>query len=589
MKKKNEATPSLAARRHPLDGRLDFSQHLLKLATRDSPKVEFFSHVLKLVLEYSGCDALELWVKDDHFIRCEASIDSKNNYNFKILADVAKRDNDGSLRPGDYGNLEKICWSVINEQLNHEPSLYTEYGSFWTGNTHEIISWNMGASSQPQTMLEEVRIGGRYRSLTLTPLRFGKKQIGLVLFKNRRKNQYDLETIEYFETIAAKIELAILYQHSQARLHERVKEFTCLYGIEKMASDPDISFEHKLTNIVTLLPPAWQYPACACARISIDGKTFQTPDFQEGMCKQVAQIIITDKIRGIVEVHYAADPTLSLQEHQFLEEEQNLINNIAGQIALMIEHKETNEIATRLEYQLIRADRLAAIGQVAAGVAHELNEPLNAILGFSQLLQKTEGLQKTALDDINKITDASLHARNIIRELLIFARQAAPDRIQVDLNRIIEDELNLFESLCKKSGVEIQRVLEPNLPWIIADKSQILQVLSNLIVNALQAMPDGGVLAIETSSDPGFLSLIVADTGIGMSEEVKENIFIPFFTTKDVDQGTGLGLAVVHGIVTSHGGEIHAESRIGQGTRFLITLPRIQDNAQEENEDHGRA
>ena len=582
MKKKNEATLSLA-RRRPFDSRLDFSQQLLQLATKDSPKVEFFSHMLKLVLEYCGCDAVEFWVDDDHVIKCEASTDSKNNFNFKILTDITKRDSDGSLRTDGWRNIEKICLSLLDEQPNHETSSYTKYGSFWTKDTHEITSWDI------ESMEEEVPIGGRYRSLTLTPLRFGKEQIGVILFKNRQKNQYDLEKVEYFETIAAKIELAILCQHSQAKLHERAKEFACLYSIEKMASDPDIMFEHKLANIVTLLPPAWQYPARASARISIDGKTFQTPDFQEGMYKQVAQISITDKIRGIVEVHYAGDSSLSLQEHLFFEEEQNLLNNIGGQIALMIEHEETNEIRRNLQHQLIRADRLAAIGQVAAGVAHELNEPLNAILGFSQLLQKTEGLQKTVLDDIKKITDASLHARTIIRELLIFARQSTPDRAHVDLNRIIEDELNLFESLCRKSGIEIERALEPNLPWIIADKSQILQVLSNLIVNALQAMPDGGVLTIETLSDPEFLSLIIADTGIGMSEEVRENIFIPFFTTKDVDQGTGLGLAVVHGIVTSHGGEIRVESKIGQGTRFHITLPRIQDTAQEENKGYGRA
>jgi len=588
MKKKNEATPSLD-RKHHLGGRFDFSQHLLQLATRDSPKVDFFSHVLKHVLDYCECDAVELWMKDDPYIRCEASTDSKSNFKFKILPDVPQSDNDEPLRPDDYGSIEKICWSLLNTQPNLEPPSYTEYGTFWMNDTYEITSWNMGPSSQSQAALENIRIGGRYRSLTFTPLRFGKEQIGILLFKNRRKNQYDPEIVEFFESIAGKIESAILYQRSQARLHERAKEFDCLYSIEKLASDPGILFEHKIMNIVKLLPPAWQYPAHACARVVIDGKTFQTPDFQEGRYRQVAQISITDKVRGVVEVHYAKDPTLPLQRFSFLEEERNLLNNIAGQIASMIENKETQEVRKKLQHQLIRADRLAAIGQVAAGVAHELNEPLNAILGFSQLLQRTEGLQKTVLDDINKITDASLHARNIIRELLVFARQSAPDRTRVDLNRIIEDELTLFEALCKKSGITIDRVLERNLPWIIADKSQMLQVLSNLVVNALQAMPDGGVLTIETLSDPEFLSLIVTDTGIGMSEEVKENVFIPFFTTKDVDQGTGLGLAVVHGIVTAHGGEIHVDSTSGQGARFHVTLPRIKDTAQEETEVYGQA
>ena len=126
MKKKNEATPSLARRRH-LGGRFDFSQHLLQLATRDSPKVDFFSHVLKHVLDYSDCDAAELWMKDDPYIRCEASTDSKKNFKFKILADIAQRDNDESLRFDDYEDIEKSYCSLLNNaQLNRGSSLYTE-------------------------------------------------------------------------------------------------------------------------------------------------------------------------------------------------------------------------------------------------------------------------------------------------------------------------------------------------------------------------------------------------------------------------------------------------------------------------------
>jgi signal transduction histidine kinase len=283
-----------------------------------------------------------------------------------------------------------------------------------------------------------------------------------------------------------------------------------------------------------------------------------------------------------VEIHYRDDSGL-LRKNPFLNEEKTLIANIAGQIALMIEHEEAVTAKGELGKQLIKADRLAAIGQLAAGVAHELNEPLNTILGFAQLTQKTPHLPARTQNDLGKIADAALHARSIIKELLVFARQGKPGNTRVNLNMIIMDELNLFGSLCGKSEVELRKVVDPGLPEITANKSQIRQVISNLIVNALQAMPEGGVLTLQTSFDASSVYLRVDDTGIGMSDEVKESIFMPFFTTKDVDQGTGLGLSVVHGIVSSHGGEIHVESEKGKGARFCVSFPRrLKKTAKEE-------
>jgi len=368
---------------------------------------------------------------------------------------------------------------------------------------------------------------------------------------------------------------------SRLKLRERVKELTCLYGIAQIASNPDFSLENKLVDIIRLLPLAWQYPERAYARISVDGHAFQSPGFREEAHRQTATICITGSNRGSVEIHYRDGRGL-LQKNPFLQEEKKLIYNIAGQIALMIEHEEAMTAKAELGKQLIKADRLAAIGQLAAGVAHELNEPLNTILGFAQLTQKTPRLPARALKDLEKIADAALHARGIIKELLVFARQGKPGSDRINLNIIIKDELNLFESLCGKSAVDLRRVVDPHLPDITANKSQIRQVISNLMVNALQAMPEGGILTLRTSFDASRVYLRVDDTGFGMSDEIKESIFLPFFTTKDIDQGTGLGLSVVHGIVSSHGGEIHVESEKGKGTRFCVSFPRRLKRASKE-------
>jgi two-component system NtrC family sensor kinase len=175
--------------------------------------------------------------------------------------------------------------------------------------------------------------------------------------------------------------------------------------------------------------------------------------------------------------------------------------------------------------------------------------------------------------DLNKIVAASLHARGIVRELLVFAREAKPVKITFNLNELIRDGLFFLESRFVKAGINLTCELDPELPHVTADRSQMLQVLTNLVVNSVQAMPNGGRLDITTSAGNGHVQLVVRDNGSGMDEVVIKDIFHPFFTTKDLDQGTGLGLSVVHGIVTAHDGRIHVTSRPGEGSKFCIHLP----------------
>jgi len=327
-----------------------------------------------------------------------------------------------------------------------------------------------------------------------------------------------------------------------------------------------------MKGIVKLLPPAWLYPETASARIILDNRDYSTPGFQDGRQKQTAEIVVNGERRGVVEVVYAEEKP-ELDEGPFLREERNLIDTVAREVAIILERRRAEEDRSKLQDQLRHADRLATIGQLASGVAHELNEPLGNILGFAQLAKKCPGLPKQAEQDIEKAVIASLHAREVVKKLMLFARRMPPKKTQVNLNQLVEEGLYFLESRCTKEGIELVRLLSSDLPEITADPGQLTQVLVNLIVNAIQAMPEGGRLTVQTLTGKGYISLIVEDTGVGMSEEVKKNIFIPFFTTKEVDLGTGLGLSVVHGIVTSHGGSIKVDSKLGRGTQFEVKLP----------------
>ena len=432
-------------------------------------------------------------------------------------------------------------------------------------------------------ILKKIRRGERINHYETVRLRKDGKQIDVSLtispIRDATGKAIGASTISHDITGRKSADKTL--KESEHALRERVKELSCLYGLAKLIERPGISLEEILEGIVKLLPPAWLYPEIASARIILNGHTYSTPNFREGGQRQVANIIINEEQRGVVEVVYL-EKKPELDEGPFLREERSLIEAIAREAALIVERKQTEEDKERLQDQLRHADRLATIGQLSAGIAHELNEPIGSILGFAQLIKKYPELSEQAIQDIEKITKASLHAREVVKKLMLFARQMPPQKTIVNLNQVIEEGLYFLESRCVKEGIKVVRSLSPNLPEIIADQAQMTQVLVNIVVNAIQAMPDGGKLTIRTNASDRFISLQVEDTGVGMSENVVRQIFLPFFTTKDVGQGTGLGLPVVHGIVISHSGSINVDSKVGRGTKFEIKLPIAEPKAEKE-------
>lgn len=354
-------------------------------------------------------------------------------------------------------------------------------------------------------------------------------------------------------------------------LFERVRELTCLYSIASLASQTELSLDETIQRIAELLPSGWQYPEIASARITVEGRSFASPGFRQTPFRQSADIAIGHETCGDVLIVYS-EPRPEADEGPFLREERNLLYTVASRLGLIVERYRAERDRSKLTEQLHHADRLATIGQLAAGVAHELNEPLAGILGLAQLSARDPGLPETVARDLEKIVQETLHAREIIRNLLLFARRMPPVRKPVCLNELLEEALALTEAR-RDATTEIVRLLEKDLPDLTADPSQIRQVLVNLLVNAAQAMPGGGRLDVETRSEAGQVVVAITDTGVGMTEETRRKLFAPFFTTKDVGEGTGLGLAVASGIVHSHGGTIRVESEVGRGSRFEVRLP----------------
>ena len=230
-------------------------------------------------------------------------------------------------------------------------------------------------------------------------------------------------------------------------------------------------------------------------------------------------------------------------------------------------------IKAALRNQVTRAEQLASIGRLAAGVAHEINNPLTAVLTFAHLLHDKPHVTDEDREDLDLIIHETTRAADIVRGLLDFARERPVLMEPLDLNDVVRRTVRLIANQKKFEHVAIGEHLQNDLPEINGDMNQLQQVLLNLSLNACTAMPDGGRLDITTAATDGKVVLKVADTGCGIKPEHLEQIFEPFFTTQDVGKGTGLGLSVSHGIVEQHGGEMEVRSQEGQGTTFTIILP----------------
>jgi len=226
----------------------------------------------------------------------------------------------------------------------------------------------------------------------------------------------------------------------------------------------------------------------------------------------------------------------------------------------------------KLEYQIFQAEKLAALGQLSAGIAHEINNPLFVISGRLVML-KGEKLASKFAETIDLIDSQVNRIRKLVDRVLKFARKSALTLEPVDINEIIELALPLalYNNL-PSVEVKIEKIFEKNIPKISGDLDQLQEVFLNIIINAYQSMPEGGVIKITTSNFQNRYALIqITDTGMGIPETNLKNIFMPFFSTKG--QGTGLGLSICHNIIKNHNGSIELESRINQGTTFTVKLP----------------
>jgi len=238
------------------------------------------------------------------------------------------------------------------------------------------------------------------------------------------------------------------------------------------------------------------------------------------------------------------------------------------------------QLRKQAQEEIMKSERLAMIGQLAAGVAHEINNPLGGILLFSRLLLQKAPSEGIIRDNLERIEKDAKRCQSIVQGLLDFARQREPKIETLELNDVLEKTINLFAKQPLFHNIEIIKQYQVNLPVISADPAQIQQVFVNIIMNAADAMNGKGALTVATKSSDrdNYVEVSFADTGKGIFSDELGRVFEPFFTTKGIGQGTGLGLSISYGIIQQHGGTIKVSSRVGQGSTFVVILPKNKIN-----------
>lgn len=359
---------------------------------------------------------------------------------------------------------------------------------------------------------------------------------------------------------------------TEAKLQERVKELTCLYEVTSIIVNSDYDqLETSLEAIVHCLQRAWQFEKAAEALVAVGNYQLHTTDYKPEKVSLVSDIKVFNKVEGKVIVSYPSEKyTLS----DFLKEEKTLLDNVSLAIGSLLERKHIRDSEAAARRQMERTDRLHILGEITAGIAHELNTPLANILGFTELLKENVRNEEN-IRDLEKIIENTIFSREIVKKLMFFACEMPQEMNVVHLNQVIENVLKLLKPSLTDKKIKIATTYSNENIKMKADTVQFTQVFFNLIMNAVYYSPMQGKIIIDVRENTRRIEINVMDKGEGIALEHEDKIFEPFFTTKPIGEGSGLGLSVVHGIIDSHKGTITYRPNTPKGAIFTIDFPKL--------------
>jgi len=359
---------------------------------------------------------------------------------------------------------------------------------------------------------------------------------------------------------------------TEAKLKERIKELTCLYEVTSIIGNSDYSqLETSLEAITFCLKKAWQFEDDTEVLLKSSDYHVQTDGYQSDMVSIKSNIKVFNKANGFIQVGYPKD---SYEQSAFLQEEEKLLENVALAVGSLLERKQVHDSEAAIKRQVERADRLHILGEITAGIAHEINTPLANILGFTELL-KERITDSDALRDLNKIVDNAIFSREVVKKLMFFACEMPQQMKMLQVIPLVENVLMLLGPSLQSKNIKLSKSFSVHEIELRADNVQLTQVLFNLIMNSIYFSPNGGVINIRIKEKGKNIQFRISDEGSGIDAKNEDKVFEPFFTTKPLGEGSGLGLSVVHGIISSHKGTITHSANTPKGTVFTIDFPKL--------------
>jgi signal transduction histidine kinase len=455
------------------------------------------------------------------------------------------------------------------------------------------------------------------------PLRDGGNIFGVVSVEYQQKDRVDENDLVVIEAIAGILSSVLTNARQYEQLQRNVRQLEAVRAtaldigtnldleillrrvVNRVrtlvdARGAELGFVDESEDVVQVLVSEnpWQeytgyrfpYMSGVTGRVAATGEPLMIADFNawEGRGDSIFRAPFSTVAGVPLKLMGDVIGTLVVQDdrpaREFTKEDIYTLELLAPQLAIFIRNArlyqelEERMHAQRLaEERLVRSAKLAAVGEMAAAVAHELNNPLTTVTGFTELILESFPEDSPEFEDMSLVLSEAQRSREVVRRLLDFSRQSEILRVDTDLNEMITMVLQLTHHLAQTSNIKVRMELWEDIPPIRADRNQIQQVILNLVHNAIQAMPEGGELIVQSLMEERdkkmWLGIRVQDNGLGIEEENLEKIFEPFFTTKPSGEGTGLGLSVSYSIVSEHGGYIDVKSKTKEGSVFTIWLP----------------
>jgi PAS domain S-box-containing protein len=570
--------------------------NLLRLLNSDNDLHKLIREATALLQEWSGCEAVGIRLKEGEdypyfetrgfpadFVKAESS-QCIRDLNEQLL-----RDNEGNPV------LECMCGNVLCGRFDASKPFFTQHGSFWTNSTTQLLASTTEADRQART---RNRCNGEgYESVALISLRGGGEIFGLVQCNDSREGRFTAEKIAMLERAAGSLAIALRQRQSVQALRES--------ELSLRQSEAGLAAAQRIAHI-----GSWERDLHKGTSHWSD-ETYRILGFTPGQVESHHNAllgVLHPTVREQVEKsmndalnearEYDIEYRICLPDGsekiihcqaEFVRDELGKPVTLRGTIHDITERKQAEEEKTKLQSQLLQAQKLESVGQLAGGVAHDFNNLLTVINGYGDLLLRRLKEGDPLREPVAEIRRAGEQGAALTKQLLVFSREQMIEPKPLDVNDLIKESQVMLERLVGED-IQVETILDPSLGFVMSDPGRLHQILMNLAANARDAMPSGGNFTIKTLDvnlggakaeslglTPGrFVRLQLSDTGSGIPKEILERIFDPFFTTKGQGKGTGLGLATVYGVVRQSGGAISVVSEPEQGTTFDIYLPRVE-------------